>query len=96
MAEVFGLLDLAGFGYNVITKSILFVTWAGFRYRRARFGVAGEILYFMRLVDTDKLQEMHWNINLWTDKEALAWRDSYVATYNAVLVAGAIFANIGL
>lgn len=59
MAEALSLLDLAGFGYKVITKSILFVTWAGFRYRHARFGVAGGILYFMRVVDTDKLQEMH-------------------------------------
>lgn len=94
--DLFSLLALAEFSYKVITKSILFATSTGSQYRRARFGVAGDILYFMRLVDTDRLQEMHWNINLWTDKEVLAWRDSYVATYNAVSVAGAIFANIGL
>jgi hypothetical protein len=90
------LLGLLEFSYKVITKSILFATSASAQYRRARFGVAGDILYFMRLVDTDALQEMHWNINLWTDKEVLAWRDSYLATYNAVSVAGAIFASIGL
>lgn len=67
----FSLLALAGFSYKVITKSILFATSAGSQYRRARFGVAGDTLYFMRLVDTDRLQEMHWNINLWTNKEVL-------------------------
>lgn len=83
--------------YKVITKSVVFAAFAGSQYRRARFGITvGDIFYYMGLVDTDQLQEIHWNINLWTDKEVLAWRDSYVASYNAVLVAGAIFANIGL
>jgi len=93
---VWALLALAEFSYKVVTKSILFATSAGSQYRSARFGLAGDLLYFMRLVDTDRLQEMHWNINLWTDKEILAWRDSYVMTCNAVPVAGAIFASIGL
>lgn len=97
MDSVLAILSLFEISYKVITKSILFATSAGSQYRRARFGIAvGDIFYYMGLVDTDQLQEMHWNINLWTDKEVLVWRDSYVASYNAVLVAGAIFANIGL
>lgn len=41
-------------------------------YRHARFGLAENLLYSIRLVDTERLQEMHWNINHWTDEEVVA------------------------
>jgi hypothetical protein len=98
--DVFGAVTatfaIVPFGYDVLAKAIAFATSVGSGYRHARFGLAGNILYFTRLVDTERLQEMHWNINHWTNAEVLAWRDSYVATCNAVAVAAAIFASIGL
>lgn len=79
-------------------------------YRRARFGRAGRPgRMFAAFVDVEKV---HWDINYWTDKEVLAWRDSYVSGCSAIAVAvsiaiilhaphltrfkAAIFASIGL
>lgn len=66
-------------------------------YRRTRFGkFLGEWFYWTRLLDTQTVQRYHYNINLWTRDEAMAWRESYISRCSAVSVASAIFASIGL
>ena len=73
-------------GY-IISRGFITQSHAGRSYRHARFGVFGEFMYFLNLVDTDALQELHWNINVWTDEEILAWKASYLASCNAISVA---------
>ena len=68
----------------------------GAGYRRARFGHLGDLLYITGLVDTDAVRDVHFNINFWTDEEALAWKNSFVSSCNATSIAGAIFATLGL
>ncbi|KAB8360761.1 hypothetical protein FH972_024495 [Carpinus fangiana] len=66
-------------------------------YAIERFGhKLGTVILLVTFVDVGALQEMHLNINAWTDKQTLAWRSSMLATYNAISVAGAIFATIGV
>lgn len=48
------------------------------------------------MLDTENVQRYHYNINLWTRDEAMAWRDSYISRCSAVSVAAAIFASVGL
>lgn len=61
---------------------------AGGNYRRARFGaLGGKMLYFGRFIDTNALQLRHWNINTWTDEEVKNWKDSQLASFNAIAVA---------
>ena len=59
----------------------------GWAYRKSRFGKFGPLVYFLALVDTDSLQELHWNINVWTDEEILNWKASHLSTSNAIAVA---------
>lgn len=59
----------------------------GFRYRQERFGFIGQVLWAMRFLDTTALQRMHWNFNVWTDEEAIAWKGSQLNNYNATTVA---------
>lgn len=69
----------------------------GAAYRRTRFGrLLGELYYWTRILDTGTVQRYHYNINLWTRDEAMAWRDSFISQCSAVSVAAAIFASIGL
>ena len=42
------------------------------------------------------MRDTHFNINFWTDKEAMAWKSSFVTSGNSTAVAGAIFATLGL
>lgn len=66
-------------------------------YRRIRFGrFLGEWYYWSRTLDTENVQRYHYNINLWTQGEAMAWRDAYISRCSAVSVAAAIFASVGL
>lgn len=66
-------------------------------YRRTRFGkFLGEWFYWSRTLDTETVQRYHYNINLWTKDEAMAWRESYISRCSAVSVAAAIFASVGL
>ncbi|KAI1614902.1 hypothetical protein EDD37DRAFT_403940 [Exophiala viscosa] len=66
-------------------------------YRSQRFGsIWGDFLFLSSLVNTDALQDTQWNINMWTDEEVLAWKESHLASSNAIAVAGAIFASVGL
>ena len=50
----------------------------------------------LQVIDTDSIRETHFNINFWTDEEVLAWKASYLQGCNAISVAGAIFASLGL
>ncbi|EXJ92015.1 hypothetical protein A1O3_00565 [Capronia epimyces CBS 606.96] len=60
----------------------------GSAYRTQRFGfIWGTILYVSALVDTDTLQQKHWDINFWTDAEVIAWKKSHLAFCNAITVA---------
>jgi hypothetical protein len=69
----------------------------GREYRAQRFGrVRGELYYWLGLLDTTTVQRYHLNINLWTKQEALDWRESFKARCEAVSVAAAIFASVGL
>ncbi|MCJ1269108.1 hypothetical protein MMC22_008997 [Lobaria immixta] len=66
-------------------------------YRSRRFGsIWGTFLFLVPIVNTDALQPNHWDINTWADPEVLGWKASHLASCNAIAVAGAIFASIGL
>ena len=56
-------------------------------YRRRRFGLWSRILYYFFLFDTDSVQELHRNINYWGSEDLKAWKDSYIASCNAIAVA---------
>ncbi|KAK5069961.1 hypothetical protein LTR64_007858 [Lithohypha guttulata] len=86
------IVEIFSFSYLPILNAFK----PGNLYRQNRFGYFGHFLYISRLVDTDALQDLHWNINTWTDEEVMAWKQSQLSTYNAIAVAGAIFAGIGL
>lgn len=61
---------------------------AGFKYRRLRFGFfLSTVIWACRLVDTDGLQKQHWNLNVWSDIEVQQWKDSQLASCNAIAVA---------
>ena len=65
-----------------------YLTSSGYKYRSNRFGrVLGTILYATDLLDTDAVQQMHWDLNAWSDEEVLRWRDSQLASANAIAVA---------
>ena len=60
----------------------------GKSYRKERFGsLMGKFLYAFRLVDTDNLQRLHWDINTWTDEEVKSWKEAHLASCNAIAVA---------
>ncbi|KAK5094801.1 hypothetical protein LTS08_008418 [Lithohypha guttulata] len=68
----------------------------GREYRRIRFGsIRGEIWYWLGLLNTEEVQRVHFNINLWSKEEVCAWKDAYVSRCSAICVAAAIFASIG-
>ena len=65
-----------------------YLTSSGYKYRSNRFGrELGTILYATDLLDTDAVQQMHWDLNAWSDEEVLRWRDSQLASANAIAVA---------
>lgn len=60
----------------------------GHQYREDRFGFfTGNLLYYLRIVDTEAIQTTHWNINCWSDEEVLRWKQSHIASCNAIAVA---------
>ena len=68
----------------------------GREYRRRRFGsIRGELYHWLGLLNTEEIQRIHFNINLWSNDEACAWRDAYASRCSAICVASAIFASIG-
>ncbi|RMZ84570.1 hypothetical protein DV737_g1247, partial [Chaetothyriales sp. CBS 132003] len=79
-----------------VASALDFSASLGANYRRARFGHLGDLLFITGLVDTDNVRDIHFNINFWTDDEAVAWKSSYVASCNATSVAAAIFATLSL
>jgi hypothetical protein len=91
MAELLGLVSnvvqFADLATRVVGRAVALTAAAGVKYRRARFGIFGDVLYAAGWVDTDALQELHWNINIWTDAEVMAWKASHLATCNAIAVA---------
>jgi hypothetical protein len=57
-------------------------------YRQIRFGLwKGELLRASRLIDSDALQQRHWDLNTWKDEEVQQWKDSHLASCNAISVA---------
>ena len=76
-----GVFGLAAFALQLVASS-------GYKYRSTRFGLLlGSSLTFTALVDTDALQQIHWDLNTWSDEEVLRWRDSQLASANAIAVA---------
>lgn len=60
----------------------------GGSYRISRFGaLKGSLLYFSGLVDIDSLEATHLAMNFWTDEELIAWKNSFIASLNAISVA---------
>lgn len=70
-----------------IASTMEFSASIGAGYRRARFGRLGDLLYITSLVDTDAVRDVHFNINFWTDEEAMAWKNSFVSSCNATSIA---------
>ena len=56
------------------------------RYRERRWGNWGHLLACFGLVDTAEIRQLHWNINVWTDQEVRAWKESYMAACSAIQV----------
>ena len=81
------IVQFVDFTTKVVGRAAARTAAAGARYRRARFGIFGDVLYATAGVDTDALQELHWKINVWTDAEVMAWKGSHLATCNAIAVA---------
>lgn len=81
------VVQFVDFATKVIGRAAALTAAAGVKYRRARFGIFGDVLYATGGVDTDALQELHWKINIWTDAEVMAWKGSHLATCNAIAVA---------
>ncbi|KAE8452332.1 hypothetical protein EG329_001032 [Mollisiaceae sp. DMI_Dod_QoI] len=65
-------------------------------YRRERFSTGVQLLCFILIFDADTVQDFHRNINYWSNEELKSWKESYIAGCNAIAVAAAIFASIGL
>jgi hypothetical protein len=80
-------VQFVDFATGVIGRAIALTAAAGVKYRRARFGIFGDVLYATGGVHTDALQELHRKINIWTDAEVMAWKGSHLATCNAIAVA---------
>lgn len=80
--------EFAGIVLGVVPIAFTILTSAGSQYRSARFDlIPGAFLYLGRIVDTDALQQYHWDINSWTDPEVLSWKTSHLASCNATAVA---------
>ena len=88
--------DIFDNAMSLIASVLEFSASVGAGYRHARFGHLGDLLYITGLVDTDAVRDVHFNINFWTDEEAMAWKSSFVSSCNATSIAGAIFATLGL
>ena len=56
------------------------------RYRQRRWGAWGHLLPCFGLVDTTEIRQLHWNINVWTDQEVMAWKESYMSACSAIQV----------
>jgi hypothetical protein len=83
--KIWDLFDAAtGFVASALEYSATF----GAGYRRARFGHLGDLLYITGLVDTDSVRDVHFNINFWTDEEVMAWKNAFISSCNATLIAG--------
>lgn len=81
-------LEVAGFILAALPVVIKILASSGAQYRSRRFGfVLGSFLYLGRIVNTDALQQNHWDINSWTDPEVLNWKASHLASCNAIAVA---------
>ena len=81
-------LEVAGLALAVLPIVIGIATSAGAAYRRARFGsILGTWLFLSGVINTDHLQQRHWDINSWTDPEVLNWKNAHLASCNAIAVA---------
>ena len=88
LSTSFFLTDYVGLSLFTISLVIKILTLSGVEYRNGRFGfVWGSFLYLGRIVNTDALQQNHWDINSWSDSEVLSWKASHLASCNAIAVA---------
>ena len=89
VGEVLGLAAWAViFCLASVPLAILVDIAHGFQYRRQRFGLFwGTVLHLTKILDTDMLQQKHWDINSWSDAEVLNWKASHLASCNAISVA---------
>jgi hypothetical protein len=59
-------------------------------YLQRRFGLWPRILQYLSIFDADSVQELHRNINYWGSEDLKAWKDSYIASCNAIAVAASL------
>jgi hypothetical protein len=59
----------------------------GFIYREESIGFWESVLYFIGILNTESVRQLHWNINCWTDKQFFTWKKTYVANCIAIAVA---------
>ena len=84
------VLSVARFSFQVfqtVSSAAVLALTAGWKYSRQRFGTKAYVLAFIPVVNFERLYDLHWNINVWTDEEVLSWRTSQMSTYNAIAVA---------
>jgi hypothetical protein len=53
------IAQFVDFTTKVVGRAFAFTAAAGAKYRRARLGIFGDVLYATSCVDTDALQELH-------------------------------------
>ena len=76
---VLAAFDIAGLAQNVLRPAR--------EYRQQRFGRLSGILTLIPFFDADSIQELHRNINYWGAEDLKAWKESYIASCNAIAVA---------
>lgn len=84
-----GIVSQANKIYQLIAEAL------ALNYRRERLGKF-EFISTLGLLNLADVQIAHWNINCWKDEEMMQWKKTYTDGCNAVAIAGAIFASIGL
>ena len=59
-----------------------------FNWRGRRFGSKTAVfLSTIPLLDVGALQQYHWNVDAWDDNQVLKWKESHLASCNAIGVA---------
>jgi hypothetical protein len=80
-----GLIPLISAGQRVTFRENL--VGLSSDYRRKRFGLVGQALFWLQLFDPDGVQELHRDINCWSDEDVRSWKASSIQNCNAMSVA---------
>jgi len=60
------------------------------RYNHERFGVVGRLLPWLGLINLPAVQQVHRNINCWTDDQVMAWKQS---TFESCTTVGVVVSS---